>query len=139
MAKLTRAQEREERRRMSRSVTTSVAALFLCWLPVVGILLAAIGFIGVMRTITEKHKKRFVVSLIATVLILVVCAGVLTAEVYSYSRNPDMLSDLGTNLLEMITGEYADDYNYSGGMDYSDYEMPGLGMNSDLYTGGYDY
>ena len=137
MATLTRAQEREERRRMGRGVTTSIAALFLCWVPVLGILLAAIGFIGVMRTITVQHRKRFVASLIAVILILVLCAGVLTAEVYAYSRDPNMLDNLGTRLLEMITGEYADDYNYSGGTDYTDYGTTGLGMNADLYSTDY--
>jgi type III secretory pathway component EscS len=130
---MTRAQEREERRRMGRGVTTSIVALFLCWVPVLGILLAAVGFIGVMRTVTEYYRKRFIVSLIAVILILVICAGVLTAEVYAYSRDPDILSNFGTRLLEMITGEYMDDYNYYGGMDYSDSAAPGLGMNSDLY------
>ncbi len=137
MARMTRSQEREERQRMGRSVTTSVIALLLCWVPILGILLAAIGFIGVMRTITERHRKRFVISLIAVTIILVICAGVLTAEVYAYSRDPNLLENAGTRLLEIITGEYADDYNYSGGMDYSDMTMPGLGMNADLYTGGY--
>ncbi len=122
---------------MGRSVTTSVVALLLCWVPVLGIILSAIGFIGVMRTITEKHKRRFVVSLIATIIILVICTGVLTAEVYAYSRDPDLLQNAGIRLLEIITGEYVDDYNYSGGIDYSDMNMPGLGMNADLFSAGY--
>ncbi len=122
---------------MGRSVTTSIVALFLCWVPVLGILLAAIGFIGVMRTITERYRKRFAASLIAVVLILVICAGVLTAEVYAYSRDPNLLSNVGTWLLETITGEHADDYNYSGGVDYTNYGAQGLGMNSDLYIDGY--
>lgn len=122
---------------MDRSLTTSIVALFLCWVPVLGILLAAIGFIGVMRTITVRHRKRFIALLTVVSVILVLCAGVLTAEVYAYSRDPGILDNLGTRLLETITGSYSDDYNYSGGVDYSDSDMPGLGMSSDLYFGGY--
>ncbi len=136
MIKLSRAQEREEKRKMNRGVTTSVVALLLCWLPVVGLLLAAIGFIGVIRCITEKHRKRFVASMIAVTLILIVNAGVLSAEVYAYSRDPDIVQNAGTWLLETITGEHADDYNYMGGEDYSgDYQ--GLGMDGDLFSDGF--
>ena len=122
---------------MSRGVTTSVVALLLCWLPVVGILLAAIGFIGVMRCITQKYKKRFVVSTIAVTLILIINAGVLSAEVYAYSRDPNIVQNAGTWLLETITGEYADDYNYMGGEDYSDMDYQGLGMDSSLFSDGF--
>ena len=137
MAKISRAQDREEKRNMSRGVSTSVVALFLCWVPVLGILLAAIGFIRVVRCITERYVKRFVASVIAVTLILIVCAGVLTAEVYAYSRDPDIIQNTGTWLLEVITGEYADDYNYMGGEDYSDWGYQGLGMNEELFSEGY--
>ena len=137
MVKMTRAQEREERRRMNRGVTTSVVALLLCWLPVVGLLLAAIGFIGVMRTVTQRYAKQFKISLIAVIVILVICAGVLTAEVYAYSRDPNIIENAGTWLLEAITGQHTDDYNYAGGMDYSYSDSQGLGMDSTLFTNGY--
>ena len=137
MIKLTRAQEREEKRRMSRGVTTSVAALLLCWLPGVGIVLAAIGFIGVASCITHKYAKRFAASVIAATLILIVNAGVLSAEVYAYSRDPDIVQNAGTWLLEAITGEHADDYNYMGGDDYSGMEYQGLGMDGDLFSDGF--
>lgn len=90
---------------MNRGVVTSVSALLLCWVPVLGVLLAAIGFIGVMRCITERYKTRFVLSLIAVTLILVLCVGVLTAEVYAYSRDPDIVQNTGEWLLEALTGE----------------------------------
>lgn len=96
-------------------MTTSVIALFLCWLPVIGVVLAAVGFIGIMGSITERYKKKFVMSLIASLLILVICVGVLTFEVFAYSRDPNILENTGTWLLEMLTGEHADDYNYMGG------------------------
>jgi len=137
MARLSRAQEKEEKRKIGKGLTTSVAALFLCWLPVVGVVLAAVGFIGIMGSITERYKKKFVISLIASVLILAVCVGVLTFEVFAYSRDPDILQNTGTWLLEVITGEYADDYNYLGGEDYSYDEYPGLGMSDELYSEGF--
>ena len=124
---------------MSRGVTTSVAALLLCWAPVLGVLLAAVGFISVMRCITERYVKKFVVSVIAVTLILVICVGVFTFEVYAYSRDPNIVQNTGTWLLEVITGEHADDYNYMGGTDYSDGDSLGLGYNDQLYSEGTSY
>ena len=137
MARLSRAQEKEEKRKIGKGLTTSVVALFLCWLPVIGVILAAVGFIGVMGSITERHKKKFVFSLIATILILAICVGVLTFEVFAYSRDPNILENTGTWLLEVLTGEYSDDYNYLGGEDYSGEDYQGLGVNSDLYSNGF--
>ncbi len=136
MARISKAQDREEKRKMSRGVTTSVAALLLCWAPVLGVLLAAVGFINVMRCITERYVKKFVVSVIAVTLILVICVGVFTFEVYAYSRDPNIVQNTGTWLLEVITGEHADDYNYMGGTDYSDGDSLGLGYNDQLYSDG---
>lgn len=137
MTKLSRAHEKEEKRRISKGLTTSIIALLLCWLPVVGLILAAVGFIGIMGSITIRHKKRFVLSLIASILILIICVGMLTFEVFAYSRDPNILENTGTWLLEVITGEYADDYNYMGGEDYSGDFYQGLGMNDDLYSEGF--
>lgn len=139
MARISKAQDREEKRKMSRGVTTSVAALLLCWAPVLGVLLAAVGFISVMRCITERYVKKFVVSVIAVTLILVICVGVFTFEVYAYSRDPNIVQNTGTWLLEVITGEHADDYNYMGGTDYSDGDSLGLGYNDQLYSEGTSY
>ena len=137
MARLSRAQEREEKRKIGKGLTTSVVALFLCWLPVVGVVLAAVGFIGIMGCITERYKKKFVLSLIASILILAVCVGVLTFEVFAYSRDPNILANTGEWLLGVLTGEYSDDYNYMGGEDYSGSDYQGLGMNDELYSNGF--
>ncbi len=137
MAVLTRAQEREERKKMGRGLTISVVALILCWVPILGILLAAAGFISVLRCVTQKYRKRFVVYTIVVSLTLLICAGVLVGEVYAYSRNPNILQTTGTWLLEKITGQSMDDTNYLGGDDYSDMDNPGLGMNDDLFAKGY--
>ncbi len=122
---------------MGRDVTTSVAALFLCWVPVLGLILAAIGFIGVMGCFTERYVKKFVASIIIVSLILVICAGVLTFEVYAYSRDPNIIQNTGTWLLEVITGQHTDDYNYMGGEDYSGMEYQGLGMSDELFSDGF--
>ena len=137
MARLSRAQEKEEKRKIGKGLTTSVAALFLCWLPVVGVILAAVGFIGIMGSITERYKKKFVVSLIASILILAVCVGVFTFEIFAYSRDPDILQNTGTWLLEALTGESSDDYNYLGGEDYTGEDYQGLGMSDELYSNGF--
>lgn len=135
MAKLSRAQERDERRKMGKGMTTSVTALILCWVPLLGVLLAAIGHISVMRCITVKFRKRFLVYSVLTVLILILCAGVLVVEVYAYSRNPNIVADTGTWLLESITGQSVD-----GGYledDYTGDSGFGMGMDDDLFSQGY--
>lgn len=137
MARLSRAQEREEKRKIGKGLTTSVIALFLCWLPVVGVVLAAVGFIGIMGCITERYRKKFVFSLIASILILAICVGVLTFEVFAYSRDPNILENTGEWILGVLTGESTDDYNYMGGEDYSGDEYQGLGMNDELYSNGF--
>ena len=134
MTRLSRAQEKEEKRKIGKGLTTSVVALFLCWLPVVGVVLAAVGFIGIMGCITERYKKKFAFSLIASILILAVCVGVLTFEVFAYSRDPNILQNTGEWLLGVLTGEYSDDYNYMGGVDYSGSDYQGLGMSDELYS-----
>jgi len=121
---------------MGRGLTTSIVALILCWVPVLGLLLAAAGFISVMGCMTERYIKRWRMTLIAVTLIMVLCVGVLTYEVYAYSRDPNIIENAGTWLLETLTGQYADDYNYSGGVDYSGMDYPGLGMDSGLYYPG---
>lgn len=135
MAKLSRAQERDERRKMGKGMSASVAALILCWAPVLGVLLAAIGHISVMRCITVKYRKRFVAYSVLTVLILIVCTGVLVVEVYAYSRNPNIVADTGSWLLETITGQSVDG-SYLGDDYTGDYGF-GMGMNEDLFSQGY--
>lgn len=137
MAILSRVQERDERRKMGKGMTTSVVALILCWAPVLGVLLAAIGHIGVMRCITEKYKKRFIAYSILTAIILIVCVGVLTVEVYAYSRNPNIVADTGAWLLEVVTGESADGADLDDGYLYP-YE-DGFDENSgdDTFSQGY--
>ena len=137
MARFSRAQEKEEKRKIGKGLTTSVVALFLCWLPVIGVVLAAVGFIGIMGCITERYKKKFAFSLIASILILAICVGVLTLEVFAYSRDPDILQNTGEWLLGVLTGEYSDDYNYMGGEDYTGEAYQGLGMNDELYSNGF--
>ena len=137
MARFSRAQEKEEKRKIGKGLTTSVVALFLCWLPVIGVVLAAVGFIGIMGCITERYKKKFAFSLIAPILILAICVGVLTLEVFAYSRDPDILQNTGEWLLGALTGEYSDDYNYMGGEDYSGEAYQGLGISDELYSSGF--
>ena len=88
MIRLSRSQEREERRGMGRGLRASVIALCLCWLPVVGLLLAAIGFIRVAGRVTQAHKARQAVYLAVSLVVLIVCSGALAAEAYVYTHDP---------------------------------------------------
>lgn len=137
MVVLSRAQEREERRKMGRGMSTSIAALILCWVPVLGFLLSAVGFISVVRCITRRHRVRHIIYTVISAIMVILCAGVLMVEIYTYSRNPNILNDAGTWLLAKITGQSADDSNYLGGEDYTDEDYPGMGLQDELFSSGY--
>ena len=49
----------------------------------------------------------------------------------------NIIQNTGTWLLEVITGQHTDDYNYMGGEDYSGMEYQGLGMSDELFSDGF--
>ena len=110
MIRLSRSQEREERRGMGRGLRASVIALCLCWLPVVGLLLAAIGFIRVAGRVTQAYKTRRAVYLAVSLAVLIVCSGALAAEAYVYTHDPYLVADVRDWVLDKVTGG-----NYYGG------------------------
>lgn len=138
MIRLSRSQEREERRAMGRGLRASLIALCLCWLPVAGLLLAAVGFVRVAARVTVAHRTRRAAYLAVCVLALVACSGVLAGEAYLYTHDPYLVADLRDWALDKLTGgnyyggyyddvyqQYTDEYYYNPGAytysdDYSD-------------------
>lgn len=136
MLKLSRSQEREERRAMGRGMRRSVVSLFLCWLPVVGVLLSASGFIGICRRVTRAHRVRRTVYLILSLLILILCTGVLFTEAYVYTHDPYLFADLRDWALDTITGgEYYGSYYDDTFQNYTSQYY----NNADAYTYSSDY
>lgn len=97
--------EKEEKRRLSKGMKRVWAALALCWLPVVGLLLSVGGYLRVMVRVTRKYKRRRSACLVCAFLVMALCTGVLLAEVKLYSRDPEILSRITRTVWTKIVGE----------------------------------
>ena len=150
MVRLSRSQEREERRAMGRGLRASLIGLLLCALPVVGLLLAAVGFVRVAGRVTAAHRARRAVYLTVSLLALIVCSGVLAGEAYLYTHDPYLVADLRDWALDKLTGgsyyggyyddtyqQYTDDNYYNPGAytypdDYADAPYEGEGASGGM-------
>ena len=132
MSEYSRVQERAEKRRIASGVKLSVFGLLLCWVPFLGVLLSSVGFVKVMSSTTARYRARQRSGTAIAALILAVSLAVTTAEVYQYTHNPWLLDDLGSWVLDRLTGG-----DYSGSYDYSNQYNPSMGMSDDLYAQGY--
>ena len=131
MSEYTRGQEREEKRRISAGMRTSVFACLLCWVPFLGVLLASAGVVKVFGTITRRYQKKFRVGAIVSLIALVLALFMTTFEVYQYFHNPWLIDDVKSWFLDTVTGgEYS-------GYDYSNNTVPSMGMSDDLYNSNY--
>ncbi len=113
---------------MGRGLRASVIALLLCWLPVVGLLLSAVGFIHVAGRVTQAHKARQVVYLAVSLVVLIVCSGALAAEAYVYTHDPYLVADVRDWVLDKVTGgSYYGGYYDDTYQQYTDqyYSNPG--------------
>ena len=137
MINLTRSQEREERGKMGRGMLVSAFGAIFCWVPILGLLLAAIGFTKVFVRFTAIHRSRRRAYLAATLIILILVTGAQMAEVYLYVENPNILSEAGMWIFTKLTGETQlpgsspGNYDYYGGVDYG--TGPGMGYDPALY------
>ena len=119
MSEYTRGQEREEKRRISAGMRTSVFACLLCWVPFLGVLLASAGVVKVFGTITRRYQKKFRVGAIVSLIALVLALFMTTFEAYQYFHNPWLIDDVKSWFLDTVTGgEYS-------GYDYSNYTADG--------------
>ena len=128
---------------MGRGLRASVIALLLCWLPVVGLLLSAVGFIRVAGRVTQAHKARQAVYLAVSLVVLIVCSGALAAEAYVYTHDPNLVADVRDWVLDKVTGgSYYGGYYDDTYQQYTDqyYSNPGAYTypedNSDLQPQG---
>jgi hypothetical protein len=137
---MSRGQEREERVKMGRGLRQSVFGLLFSWVPALGVILAAAGFIKVFSCITRSHRVRRFFYMLLSFILLAATTGVLMYGVYIYVDNPNIIRETGMWAFQKLTGQEelptADDgtQNYFGGVDYTDSANPGLGQEA----GGWD-
>ena len=147
MLDLTKAQEREERQGLGRGMVTSMFGLLFCWVPLLGLLLAGLGFGKIASRVTGRHKGRKAGYCFMSFLILVGVTAVLMAECYFYVQNPNIIQETGMKVYTFLTGEselpsqqddgeYDPDIADGTGVDYDQTGAGGLGMDTSIY--GYD-
>lgn len=126
MPKYSKSYERDECRKMWRGFWHSCFSLLFCCLPGVGLLLAVSGFARQVVRITEKYRVRQIIFVIFASLTLALNIGVLSFEVYQYTRNPNIINELSQWAWHALTGEEVLPGQVAG-TDYTGYDDPGLG------------
>lgn len=140
--RFTKSHEREEGRLLRRGYAHSWAGLLLCWLPVVGLLLSASGFIRVMVRLTRRHRKRRRAYLVFSFIALAVCTGMLLGEIWVYSRDPEILDRTAQQVWTFIVGEENAStaaQNGADGISYGDMDSAGLGVADDIWPADGDW
>lgn len=135
--RFTKSHEREEGRLLKRGFAHSCTGLALCWLPLIGLLFAASGFIRVMVRLTRRHRKKRKACLVFSFLCLAVCTGVLLGEIWVYSRDPQILERTGDQIWTFIVGEENAGALSTGDQDGTEYENmdeAGFGLTDTTWT-----
>lgn len=146
MLDISKAQEREERHGLGRGMVVSVFGLLFCWVPLLGLLLAGVGFCKVISRVTVRHKTRRALYTVVSFLILAAVTAALMGECYLYVQNPNIIRETGMRVYTWVTGEtelpgasdpLEDYYQTDGsGVNYDDTGAAGLGLDTSIY--GYE-
>ena len=130
-------QEREERVKMGRGLRQSVFGLLFSWVPALGVIIAAAGFIKIYACITRSYRVRRFFYMLLSFILLVATTAVLMYGIYLYVENPNIINETGMWIFQKLTGQEelptANDngpQNYLGGQDYTNSEYPGLGQDA---------
>lgn len=126
MANYSRAHERDECAKMWRGFWHSTFGILLCWVPLVGLLLSISGFARQMVRMTEQYKKRLFLFIVYGLLSLMVSIGAIVYGLYSYSRDPDILSKATLQVWTALTGQKSLP-GQPAPTDYTGNPNPGLG------------
>lgn len=103
--KYTKSHEKEERRLLKKGMARVWAALILCAVPVIGLFLAADGYLRVHVRLTKKHARRRRADLVLAFIVLLLCTGTLLGETWVYSRDPQVLNRLWQKVWTFTVGE----------------------------------
>ena len=132
MSEFSRAQERDEKRRINSGVKTSIFALLLSWVPFLGVLLGSIGFVRVSSAVTRRHRSKRRASILLTLIVLIIALALTTWEIYTYLHNPWIIDEARNWFMDRITGGAW----YETGYDYST-DQYGMGQTDGAYVQGY--
>ena len=133
MSEFSRAQEREEKRRINGGMKASVFALLLCWVPFLGVLIGSVGFVKVAGSVTRRYRGKRRLGMLLALLALVLALAATTWEVYTYVTSPWVVGDIRSWIMDRVTGGAW----YEGGYDYGVQPSQGMGMNDGAYVQGY--
>jgi hypothetical protein len=139
---MSRGLEREERIKMGRGLRQSIYGLLFSWVPALGVILAAAGFIKIFSCITKSYRVRRFFYMLLSFIFLAATTGVLMYGIYLYVDNPNIINETGMWVFRNLTGQdelpTADDgaHNYLGGVDYTDSLNPGLGQEAGGWSEG---
>ena len=138
-----RGQEREERVKMGRGLRQSLFGLLFSWVPALGVIIAAAGFIKIYACITRSYRVRRFFYMLLSFILLTATTAVLMYGIYLYVDNPNIINETGMWVFQKLTGQEqlptANDNGapyYPGGMDYTDFANPGLGQQAGAWNEG---
>lgn len=134
MSEFSRAQEREEKRRIGSGVKTSVFALLLSWAPFLGVLLGSVGFVKITGSVTRRYRGRRRTGMLFALFVLIAALALTTWEVYVYTHEPWIVDDAKDWFMDRLTGGA---WYGGGGYDYSTQQSYGMGMDSGAFIQGY--
>ena len=133
MSEFSRAQEREEKRRIDGGMKTSAFALLLCWVPFLGVILGSVAFVRVTASITRRYQSKRRIGILLALIALILALALTTYEVYVYTHTPWVVDDARNWFMDHLTGGAAYENNYH----YDAQQSPGMGMSQDPYVQGY--
>ena len=142
---LSRGQEREERVKMGRGLRRSLIGLLFSWVPVLGVIIAASGFIKIFSCITRSYRVRRFFYMLLSFILLTATTAVLMYGIYLYVDNPNIINEAGMWVFQKLTGQEQlptagnGMQNYYGGVDYTDSANPGLGQDAGGWDQGLNY
>ena len=98
MSQYNRGFERDEQHRLNSALILGICGIVLSWVPFLGVILSSIGFVKALSCLARRKKGRQVIIRTVCTLGLAISLAVTAFEVYSYVRNPDILSELAMKL-----------------------------------------
>ena len=133
MSEFSRAQEREEKRRIGGSVKTSVFTLLLCWAPFLGVVLGSVAYVRAAGSVTRRRRGKRRLAMLLALIALVAALALTTWEVYIYTHEPGIVDDVKNWFMDRLTGGA-----WYGGYDYSAQPSSyGMGMDGGAFVQGY--
>lgn len=95
--------ERDEGRKMKKSLIRSILGILFIWVPLIGAALGLSGFLRACSRVTRKYRVALVLLIAFSLIVLAADIGVLTWEVYAYTRSPEIVTMTGDCVWKLLT------------------------------------